>query len=350
MLKKENRYYLFDDVILDKLTFDSLKLGNQSTLPRNAVTTEANSYWDNGVVYYTISPSFTSQEIQIINDGINHFRQNTSIDFIATTNVSNRFVSIAPSTIGINFSSSIGKKTSTGTQQDIGLVPGGFDIGSVIHEIGHAIGFYHEQSRADRDNFISVIWDNIGSDPNDRWQYQTYNQQGRPGADLGAFDWQSIMLYSSGSPLVTNPVYPYYTMVRAADQQPFTAQRTGLSAGDIASSAYLYGPPFAKIRQVFLYVNSYNPPSGQRVGYEYETYLDFYADEACTIPTSLPINKNITFVYRDYSLWSSDYTVYSVTATANLSPGQQSYRIQRKLRYSHPNGSLQTVVYNGFMR
>jgi hypothetical protein len=61
---------------------------------------------------------------------------------------------------------------NTGCWSNIGRIGGPQDInlqvpeclikkGSIIHELMHAIGFMHEQSRYDRDDYIDIQWHNI---------------------------------------------------------------------------------------------------------------------------------------------------------------------------------------------
>lgn len=56
--------------------------------------------------------------------------------------------------------SSVGR---IGGRQDLNLqVPGcATKKGTVIHELMHAVGFLHEQSRYERDEYVNIQWQNI---------------------------------------------------------------------------------------------------------------------------------------------------------------------------------------------
>jgi len=72
-------------------------------------------------------------------------------------------------------------------------------FGTVVHEMGHTIGLFHEQSRADRNDFIEVRVDNI--DPVERHNFE---QEIRDGIDLGPYDFGSIMHYNEKAFSINN--------------------------------------------------------------------------------------------------------------------------------------------------
>lgn len=102
-------------------------------------------------------------------------------------------------------------------------------VGSVIHEIGHALGLWHEHSRKDRDLYITIHPENY--DPESARQFVRPESNA---ADVGAYDFGSIMHYPSHA--FTNNGKPTITLKNGGD----IGQRNGLSPGDIAAVQRLY--------------------------------------------------------------------------------------------------------------
>lgn len=86
----------------------------------------------------------------------------------------------------------IGDVKSMHPAQKLSLARGCHHATTAMHELFHALGFWHEQSRRDRDKYVNIIWSNIPS------QYQSQFQVTRAGEahSLGfPYDYVSVMHY-----------------------------------------------------------------------------------------------------------------------------------------------------------
>ncbi|XP_069479370.1 hatching enzyme 1.2-like isoform X2 [Ambystoma mexicanum] len=178
-------------------------------------------------VPYTLSTAFNSDEQAVIASAIQEFTTLTCIRFVART-VEIDYIQIK-SVDGCW--SYLGK---VGGPQDLSLLKGGcVTKGIAQHELNHALGFVHEQTRSDRDQFVDIIWKYIP-------QAVVVNfEKAEPETNnLGImYDYGSVMHY--GSFAFTN-TSGQATIVPRPDSSKPIGQRYGLSNLDISKINKLY--------------------------------------------------------------------------------------------------------------
>lgn len=62
---------------------------------------------------------------------------------------------------GLRCWSNIGREYNVPGAQELSIGEGCNTKGIITHELMHALGFWHEQSRTDRDDYIAVLWENV---------------------------------------------------------------------------------------------------------------------------------------------------------------------------------------------
>ena len=181
-----------------------------------------------------------------------------------------------------------------------------------MHEIGHAVGLMHEQTRADRDQYINVDFSNINSDWID--QYKTYDVLGRSGFQIGTFDFNSVMLYRSN-----------VAEARVgANTSPQMTRKDGstwndnifLSQGDIDGVNYLYRPIYVKLVSVYNEDGSYYNSSitNEDARFEYFISLEFYSDASFNTPIDLVNPVRIRYINSFGSLQGNGADLGEITA------------------------------------
>jgi hypothetical protein len=174
--------------------------------------------WPNRTINFNVDNALTNT--QRVTDAIQHWEDNTNVRFRQRTNEAN-FVTFQP---GGGCSAHVGMR---GGQQFITLAAG-CTTGSTIHEIGHCAGLWHEQSREDRNLFVTIDFTNIQTN-----QRHNFDQHITDGDDVGPYDYDSIMHYPPNA-FAIDPSRP--TIIAP---QPI-GQRNSLSEFDIRSINAIY--------------------------------------------------------------------------------------------------------------
>lgn len=151
VIEMENENLFEGDIVLDPSEKASLDMGEY------VYGSIKGSRWPNGVVPYSITSSIGSSGARAIQNAIAQYHKHTCIRFKKRTNEWN-YISFYR---GSGCSSPVGKRLLGANS--ISLGNGCYQIGTIMHEIGHSLGLYHEQSRPDRDKYVKILWNNIPS-------------------------------------------------------------------------------------------------------------------------------------------------------------------------------------------
>ncbi|XP_058971140.2 zinc metalloproteinase nas-15-like [Pocillopora verrucosa] len=198
-----------------------------------------NRQWPNGIVPYNIHSSLATQPkaMKAIQAGMDLWSSKTCIRFVQRTD-EKAYIEFFKGRGCWSYVGRIGKK------QLLSLAAGCWGKGTVSHEIAHALGFFHEQSRPDRDDHVTIHFENIkdGRAGNFR-KYRTSSAN----TLLTAYDYGSVMHYGAR----------YFSKNRKPTIVPkksgvFIGQRAGPSATDVLEMNSVYkcsGPSsFGKFR------------------------------------------------------------------------------------------------------
>lgn len=187
------------------------------------------SRWENGLVPFEIADDLPLKNKLAVLQAITYLQDSTNVKFVEL-NVTNRsqyhdYIAFIP-VPGKTCSSYVGKR---GRRQAINLAERCTAM-NTVHEIGHALGLWHEQSRIDRDSFIRIAWENIS----EGYEFN-FNQKLTDSVDFGDYDYQSIMHYGAYS-FSKNGKKTIIPLVDGVE----IGQRSRLSVKDIAAINAMY--------------------------------------------------------------------------------------------------------------
>lgn len=156
---------------------------------RGIGTTSQFLIWPDGIIPYERPVNNSLVQQANVDEAIAHWSEHTTLKFVERTSENaDQYNSYLRFTDSMGCASNVGK---IGGPQAV-YISDACSVGSVIHEIGHAVGLFHEHTRPDRDNFVTIDWDEIVADKHPNFALQTQQV-----ATYSPYDYGSIMHYGA---------------------------------------------------------------------------------------------------------------------------------------------------------
>lgn len=208
----------YGDVLLGKPLVDDFPASGYIDQPQLHL-------WPNGRIPYSIEEGLPNPERVL--STIKYFNENTPVRFLPFNGEPDSVVFMRGQNLCLSY---VGK---VGGGQPI-FLEDRCDEHEIRHEIMHLLGFIHEQSRADRDQYLQIQWDNIETGKESQFVVApaelTKPIKGRP------FDYHSVMMYPPNM-FARDNSKPVMVSKTGEAIEPV---RTGLSPEDLERLRQLY--------------------------------------------------------------------------------------------------------------
>ncbi|KAM7352139.1 seminal metalloprotease 1-like [Cochliomyia hominivorax] len=197
---------------------------------RNGLRNE-NRRWPGGIVYYKIGDEYDHKNY--ILEAMNDIESASCVRFKPATEDTIGYIDITSSKKGCSSFVGYFNRAQNVNLEISELGKGCFRKGTIQHELLHALGFEHQHSAPDRDNFIKIVWENIKKDKHNQFRKRSEQTVTDFGVD---YDFGSVMHYGPRAFTKNNKK----TIIPLGDENIEIGQRRRVSDRDIKKLNLMY--------------------------------------------------------------------------------------------------------------